>query len=458
MSQNSRPRRIDHVVIVGAGFSGALQAINLLRHDGPHTTLIERQASAGRGIAYSAAHPSHLLNVRAANMSALPDDPGHFVRWLAKNGPDQPGDFVPRITYGDYLADLLAEARARAQERLIVRHNVAVDVSFGDDRATVHLDDGTAVDGDAVVLALGNLPPHDIPGLGHVPDNPDIYVGDPWAGDIADGLTERDTVLLVGSGLTMVDAALLLEARGFGGRIVALSRRGLLAQAHIDGTFAPPPIGERPPSSPPALLRFVRALAAETGWRTAVDALRPFTQDLWLGASAAQQAQFLRHLRPWWDIHRHRLAPAVAARIAAMRTSGRLVVRAGKLQAVKADGRAAQVTWRPRGTDAFRQLTVRRIVNCSGPQGDLDRTAEPLLRRLLDRGLIRPGNQRLGIDVTQQAETIDASGRVNRALLALGPMTRGAFWEIVAVPDIRVQTWAVARRLANAHWVEGEGL
>lgn len=80
---------IEHVAIIGAGFSGTLQAINLLRHEGPRATLIERAPVAGTGLAYGAAHPSHVLNVRAANMSAFPDDPSHFVRWLEARGvPD----------------------------------------------------------------------------------------------------------------------------------------------------------------------------------------------------------------------------------------------------------------------------------------------------------------------------------------------------------------------------------
>ena len=458
MPATARPRRIDHVVIIGAGFSGALQAINLIRHDGPRTTLIERRSETGRGVAYSAAHPSHLLNVRAANMSALPDDPDHFVRWLAENRPEQPGGFVPRTTYGDYLADLLADVRARAAGRLVVRHNAAVDVRFAGGRAEVSHDDGTAIDSDAVVLALGNLPPHEVAGIGALGDDPDRYVADPWSGDIANGLSDDDTVLLIGSGLTMVDAALLLEARGFGGKIIAMSRRGLLPHAHVEGALAVPTLGVRPTTSPAGLLRFVRVQAEAAGWRAAVDALRPFTQDLWLAADAEQQARFLRHLRPWWDIHRHRLAPAVADRINTMRARGALDIVAGKLRGFEQTGRGVAVAWRPRGKDVLEQLSVRRIVNCSGPQGDLDRTAEPLLRRLLERGLIRPGAQGLGMDVNQQAETIGVDGRANPGLLALGPMTRGAFWEIVAVPDIRVQTWSVARRLSNAHWVEGEGL
>ncbi len=455
---NIAPHRAGHahIAVVGAGFSGSLQAINLLRHDGPRTTLVERRSTAGRGVAYSTAHPGHLLNVRAANMSALPDDPGHFLRWLADRHPEQDG-FVPRTLYGDYLGDLLADSLSASPDRLSLRQAEVVDVVPIDGGFDLLLDDGDRIGADAVILAPGNLPPHQPAALASADLPSSVYAGDPWSTGATTGLDPEGTVLIVGTGLTMVDMVLLLEASGHRGRIAAMSRRGLCPQSHADGGMAAP-LGERPPVDPVGALRAVRARAAEVGWRAAVDALRPFTQSMWLAADADQRRRFLRHLRPWWDIHRHRLAPAVAARIAAMRRSGQLEIVAGKLQGAVATGTGAIVDWRPRGEDATRSLDVARIINCSGPQGDLRKTDDRLLRNLVARGLIRPDPLQLGIDVNARSEAIGEDGRPNPGLMIIGPMTRSAFWEIVAVPDIRVQTWALARRLCNAQWVEGEGL
>ncbi|WP_340314511.1 FAD/NAD(P)-binding protein [Rhizorhabdus argentea] len=448
--------RDHHVAIIGAGFSGTLQAINLLRHDGPRATLIERRPAAGRGIAYSTAHPDHLLNVRAANMSALRDDPDHFIRWLGANRPGL-GGFVPRMVYGDYLADLLDEAMARSGDRLTRIEGEAQDVALDDKGATIVLHDSRQLRADAVILAPGNLPPHQPPALASAAIDADRYLADPWAADVAAGLGDGDTILIVGTGLTMVDVALSLDARGFRGRIVAMSRRGLLPQAHAEGAMAAP-LSQRPSLVPSKLLQSVRSRAVGSGWRAAVDALRPFTQDMWLAADPAARRRFLRHLRAWWDIHRHRLAPPVAARIAGLRERRQLEILAGQLVGAKPSEGAVDVEWRPRGTDELRMLRVRRIVNCTGPQGDLLRTTELLLSRLSERGLIRPDAEQLGIDVNPQCEAIAADGRADRRLMVVGPMTRGTFWEIVAVPDIRAQTWSVARRLSHAHWVEGEGL
>ncbi|MBV8970772.1 MAG: FAD/NAD(P)-binding protein [Sphingomonadaceae bacterium] len=445
------------VAIVGAGFSGSLLAINILRHAGPHATLIERRPVFGRGTAYTAPHPSHLLNVRAGNMSALSDRPAHFADWCAARGLGDGGSFVQRKQYGEYLGELLERSAARAGERLRLVQDEAVSAAVGDDAVTVGLAGGERLRVDALVVAVGNLPPHPPPGLDPAALPGDVYAPDPWDPGVVEGLTADDTVLLVGTGLTMVDVALSLDAAGFAGRIVALSRRGLLPRPHV----APGPPGDRnekPATVASALLAEVRSRADRLGWRAAVDELRPFTQGLWLSATEDQRSRFLRHLRPWWDVHRHRLAPQVAARIEAMMAAGRLEIVGGKPRAYTPRGSGVDVTYRPRGADADATLHVRRIVNCTGPQGDLARSTEPALKSLIESGHARADAQRLGLDVDAQSRLVGANGQAHPRLFALGPMTRGAFWEIVAVPDIRTQVWTVARRLAQAHWVEAEGL
>jgi uncharacterized NAD(P)/FAD-binding protein YdhS len=206
------------------------------------------------------------------------------------------------------------------------------------------------------------------------------------------------------------------------------------------------------------LLHHVRGRARQVGWRHAVDELRPHTQALWRLHDAAGQARFLRHLRPWWDVHRHRLAPAVASHVARLMAEGRLTIAAGRIeQAREEDGRAI-VAWRERHTGEHRTTTVDRVILCTGPEGDITRCDEALLGKLLARGLARGDGHRLGLDVDHRARLIGADGRCHEALFAVGPMTKGAEWEIVAVPDIRRQVWTLARALTNTQWVGGEGL
>lgn len=436
-----------HVAIVGGGYSGTLQAINLLALTDARVTLIEKGRLA-RGVAYSTASPDHLLNVAAARMSAFPDRPLHFAAWLAAKGLGGPESFAQRRVFGAYLEDQLDEARAAYGGRLSIIAGEAVDIVASGEAETVILADGRRIDADRAILSIGNLPP-DVPGLIARADLADgVYVADPWAGPILDDLRAEDTVLLVGTGLTAVDAALMLDAGGFRGRILALSRRGLLPRAHA--AHDPAPNAPALEGGCSALLRSVRGAAAAYGWRAAVDSLRPHTQRLWSQASVAERRRFLRHLRPWWDVHRHRIAPEIAARLHRMIGEGRLDIAAGKIEAVAPADRGACIDWRPRGADAAQRLAVRRIVNCTGPQSDITRADDPLIRALVAAGRIRPDACRIGIDVDPDCHAIAADGTENERLLAIGPQTKSAWWEIVAVPDLRHQVRAVAKALSAA--------
>jgi uncharacterized NAD(P)/FAD-binding protein YdhS len=430
--------RARRIAVIGGGCSGTLLALHLAER-GLAVTLIERADRLARGIAYSTPHPDHLLNVPAARMSAFPDRPDHFARWAEAEGAGEAASFVARRDFGRYLEQLLATARLN-----VVRAE-AIDIAPG---KWVRLADGREIEADAVVLALGNLPPETPRLVAEAGLADGVYVGDPWSEHLAAGLDPDHNVLLLGTGLTAVDAALTLDSAGFRGRILALSRRGLLPRAHADA----PHQGE-PPTTPPeprcaSLLPMVRADAERIGWRAAVESLRPVTQALWAGASIAERRRFLRHLRPWWDVHRHRVAPVVALRIDQMVSEERLQIAAGRIASIEAmPGAAARIIWRPRGGAAEQSLLVHRIVNCTGPQTDIARASEPLLDALLGAGHIRPDPCRIGVDVDACSRVLDAEGRASDALYAVGPVTRGAFWEIVAVPDIRHQVKAVAERL-----------
>ena len=434
------------VAVVGGGYSGTLQTLHLLRR-GFEVTLIERAERLGRGIAYSTPFADHLLNVPAGRMSAFPDQPGHFADWLAAKGEGGPNDFAQRRIYGAYLEEQLDAAAREAGERLEIVRGEAVDVVRTDGRETVRLKDGARIEVDRVILALGNLEP-DVPrGIAPESQTGGIYVADPWASDIAAGLDEGDTVFLIGTGLTAVDAALMLDRAGFGGRTVAVSRRGLLPRAHVYGPHGPG-LETMPEARGSALVRLLRRETERLGWRAAVDQLRPLTQRLWARSSLDERRRFLRHLRPWWDVHRHRIAPAIAERIEGMMREGRLAVAAGKIAAIAPGEGGATVDWRPRGSDDIQRVQAARVVNCTGPQMDIARAGDPLLDRLIETGRIRPDACRIGIDVDQDWRTLDRDGEAASTLLAVGPMTRGAAWEIVAVPDIRHQVQALAERLA----------
>jgi uncharacterized NAD(P)/FAD-binding protein YdhS len=422
-----------HVAVIGGGASGTLQALHLKRA-GADVTLIERGPAAGRGVAYGTTRPEHLLNVPARRMSAWADDPGHFSCWYADLAGATEEDYAPRMVYGDYLAGQLAA------EGIEAVRGEAVDIEGG----AVLLADGRGTEADSVVVAPGNFPPAPLRGIDTAALG-QTWVDDPWKGGL-DGLGPKDVVFLVGTGLTMVDVALTLEATGFRGRVVALSRRGLAPRSH---GLREPMVAPREDLVPACLpmLKRVRARTAEVGWRSAVHELRSVTQYLWGAADRAERQRFLRHLRPWWDVHRHKLAPAVGAAIETMQAEARLAVAAGRIISVVPVDGGAEISFRLRGKDQIESLRAARIVNCTGPETDIARAGEPLLSALLGKGLIRQDALRIGIDVDSECRAIGADGKASETLSVIGPETRGTFWESVAVPDIRTQAAKVAARL-----------
>ncbi|HEY9233410.1 MAG TPA: FAD/NAD(P)-binding protein [Phenylobacterium sp.] len=434
------------VAVVGAGFSGLLTALHLAADpDGPVVRLIERGDAFARGAAYSTANPDHLLNVRVSNMSAYPHDPEHFTRWLSQHeGWSSHGGFVTRGVYGDYLQDLLRRAlKETGGDRLLLEHDEAVDVERSGAGWRVRLALGRTIEASAVVLALGVLRPAPPASAAAALLESGRYIGDPW--DPKARLDEEATdVLLLGAGLTMIDVAISLWRPGR--RFVAISRRGLMARPHAS-TGAELTIN--PAGSPLQLLRAVRKASENGRWREAIDALRPHVQSIWLGWSLAERRAFLRHLRPWWDVHRHRLAAGAARRIGLMMRGCELVVRAGQITGLDLGKDEVEVAWRPRGGRVMRRLSVDAVVNCAGLLGDLEASPDRLLSRLLARGLIRPDACRLGADVDAGSHLIGGDGVPQPGLFAVGPLTRGAFWEITSVPDIRSQAAGAAQTILS---------
>ncbi len=438
------------VVVVGAGFSGLLTALHLLRDaDGPRVRLCERRPRFARGAAYSTSDAEHLLNVRAGNMSAFADTPDHFVRWLERSAPARApraatGPFVSRGVYGSYLQALLREAAEAAPAGRLILEADGVETVRPDGAGwRVRLDVGREFPADAVVLAVGNLPPRAPPGFTDAALVSHAYVADPWGGSMDDVPAEGEAVLL-GTGLTMVDAALRLARERPGLRLLALSRRGLLPRRHL--AEGPPPLARSPPAGAGVrtLARQLRAAAGGADWRAVVDGLRPYVQETWRAWPLAERERFLRHMRPWWDVHRHRLAPAVASKLDHLKASGALATAAGRIERVDPVGGELEVVWSPRGSRERRRLRAAAVVNCTGPNGALAQVRDPLLRGLTEAGLVRADACRLGLDVDASGRLVGREGRANPTLLGVGPLTRGAFWEITSVPDIRVQAAACA--------------
>jgi uncharacterized NAD(P)/FAD-binding protein YdhS len=447
------------IAVIGAGFSGTLLSLHLLRHCPPPTrlVLIERNSQFGRGVAYATGNASHILNVPAARMSAFHDRPSDFLDWLTRQpeGEDSgPQTFAPRRAFGAYIRALLNDEMKRCgRERLELVKGDVVGLDRHAHRITLTLDRDRSIQADFAVLATGNFPPAPVPVAHAGFYDTAFYRPDPWAPDALTDLDSDVPVLLLGTGLTTVDAVISLLDQGHRGPICALSRRGLLPRRHAS-VPTPAPDHEPFPTAVTALTRFLRresarAIAQGSSWQPIIDELRPFTADVWQAMSLQDRKRFLRHLRPWWDVHRHRMAGPVADRIDAARANGQLRIVAGRVRDYEIKGDRAEVLYQPRQKDTLVSIEVARVVNCAGPVADYDRISDPLIRGLLRDGVARPDPLRLGLDVTGNCALLNRDGAISRRLFAVGPVTKGAFWEMTAVPDIRRQTEKLAEHLAG---------
>jgi len=443
------------VAIIGGGFSGTTLAAQLMRRSSGNVfvVLIERGARLGRGVAYGTQCEEHLLNVPACKMTAFPDDPEHFLRWAGSNFDPKvkPGDFLPRLVYGRYVASLLQQEIERHPGQFENVQDEAVSLTRVGDTAEIGLRSGRTIFADKVVLAQGNFPPGDPRLAGRTPHS-QRYVSNPWKPSALGDVAEDKNVLLIGSGLTSVDVAITLRRRGFRGTIRILSRRGQLPQTHKATAVWPAFWDEQSPRTVRGLLRLIRTQveAAETagsGWRAVVDSLRPFTQEIWRSLPFKERRRFLRHVRPYWDVHRHRVAPVIGERLASEIQHGQTEIHAGRIKAYAEDIDGVDVTYRDRNSARVERLRVDRVINCTGPESDCRKLDDPLLAHLVRQKLARPGPLFLGVDVSRDGALIDAYGAASTLLYAIGPIRKGSLWETIAVPELRVQVSELSKLL-----------
>jgi uncharacterized NAD(P)/FAD-binding protein YdhS len=451
------------VAIVGGGFSGIAVATQLLRQrarDPLRIVLIDPRAELGAGVAYATRDYPYPLNVAAGQMSLDTVAPNDFLEFANSRGIHaSSGDYLPRQVYGEYLRERFGAARAAAPPQFACVHHRASVLQLrraASGRWELWLDDGTALAADDVVLAIGNQPPACLPELEPIART-DRYVSDPWSIAASGGI---DSVLLVGSGLTMIDAALRLAAiRPRVRHIRVLSRHGWLPlpQASEARPARKPDVRsalESARGSVRALTSTFAALlransSAGGDWREVLALARNQLPSHWRALDAAQRRRFLRHARALWDVHRHRAPSGPLSAVQSLARMGVLEIHAGRLEQVSLVDDAVEVLWRPRGQLRSRAWLVDRVVNCTGPEGRATSLADPLVKSLLSHGLVRSDELSLGIDVADDGRVIARDGTPVERLYYIGPWLRARDWEATAVPELREHALALARRLAE---------
>jgi uncharacterized NAD(P)/FAD-binding protein YdhS len=446
-----------NAVVVGGGFSGAMLAVQLLRR-APNLSIavVDKGRVPGRGLAYGTQYDCHLLNVPAGNMSALPEEPDHFLHWARANYTRavQATSFLPRRVYGHYVGCLLDETieNSGASKFQCIQGEVC-SLAHEGSQTRVQLKDGGTLIAEVVVLALGNFPPANlnIPGLS---GGSERYVPSAWSVAAARDILKNGEVLLIGSGLTSIDVAVALKSEGFAGHIHIFSRRGLIPQSHRQTDPWPQFWNEQSPRNTRELLRLVREqvrTAAEAGvdWRAVIDALRPVTQTIWQSLPFDERRRFLRHVRSYWEVHRHRIAPEIGDALATLIHDRQASLYAGRITSYREFQDYVEVGFSDRKSRSQRLLRVDRVINCTGPETDCRRMNDPLIKSLLAQGLARPDELSLGLDVDLNGALLDARGNPSDFLYVIGPARKGRWWETIAVPELRTQASQLAEHLSR---------
>jgi uncharacterized NAD(P)/FAD-binding protein YdhS len=428
-------------IVVGGGFAGAMTAAQLAARG--HAVTVIEPGTLGRGVAYADGPRSLLLNTPSALMTARPEAPADFVDWLARRGVD--ATFAPRALYGDYIGDTI---RALAGDRLDVVHASATAIEPTRHGYTVTTTDGIRRAVRTVVLALGNARPRTPAGI---PAGSPCFLGDPYVA-LAAIPADDEPVALLGTGLTALDVIVSLRTRGHRGPIFAASRRGLVPLGHELRPVEP----QWRVVVPRELVRSPRLHSLLAWWRSRqlydvaapalVAALRPLLPVIWQRLPARDRERFVRHVRPYWDVLRHRAPPAIRAHVELGRADGSLEIAAATLAAAEPIGDRLRCRFASRGGTITRD--VRWLVNCTGPSRDVRTHAAPLVRSLLGHRMIEPDPLGLGVATLPTGQLITGAGPT-AGLYAIGPWRTADLWESVAVPELRVHAVTTADAIAQ---------
>lgn len=445
------------IVIIGGGWSGTLTAIQLLEKSKTLSVkIINSGQPLGLGVAYSTTEEEHLLNVPAGKMSPFPNNPTHFIDWLVKNGhsaKNLEGQFIPRLVYGKYISELISLYKGNKQLEVI--NAKAIDIIKQGATYTVLLSNNTAIPADKIVLALGNF----------LPANPKSetltfydnkkYFQNPWSPSYLNNIDLKQDILLIGTGLTMVDNVLSLKKRGFTGKFFVVSPRGYTPASHGKADTYPDFYNELKGTNLAEIFKTVRkhlkiASSKNSSWRGVIDSLRPYAQEIWVTRTLKEKQQFVSHIRHIWGVARHRLPVKIYNEINDLKTQGQLEIIGGRIVDMQEKNGPIAIYIQLRKSSAIRELVVSGVVNCTGPQTNYKELKDQLVINLLSKQMIIPDDLKMGIKTTLNGQVLQQEHTASTDIYALGSLLRGVLWETTAVPEIRQQAESIAQQIIDS--------
>jgi uncharacterized NAD(P)/FAD-binding protein YdhS len=451
------------VAIIGGGLTGGAIAYHLAERGATaDITVFEPRAELGQGLAYGTDDGAHRINVPAAKMSLLPSEDAHFVNWIAETNAlvDDPQAlaadgqvYARRSLFGCYVSEHIQPHLEAG--RIVHERGRVTSISKGAQNSWLIVTAaGARHEADIVVLATT----HPAPGVPAVLDralgNDPRLIPDATVKDALRHIKPSANVVIVGTGLTMADVVASLDSQGHTGSIFAFSRRGLLSRGHARethlnfGEFVGSAISAR------ALLRAVRATIEDAlrqgiPWQPVIDAVRAQATLFWPNLPVAERQRIVRHLRPYWDVHRFRIAPQIEAILKDRIAAGTLTVKAASLVSAQADADGIQIGVRSRKDQKIETVSADYVVVTTGPAHGAVLATQPHLASLAREGHITADAFGLGISCNRRGQALDAGGDAQTSLLIAGPLARGTFGELMGLPQVTNYAQAIAGKVLD---------
>lgn len=444
--------------IIGGGLSGTLLAYYMLQADVVPATvyLFEKEyQQLSRGIAYRSSTDGQLLNVPADKMDVYGKPAGSFYQWLIKKipGDHKPDDFVPRSWFGTYLKEIFHDALDSAKfTTLRVITDEVVDLIKDEDTIRVITAGNHEYVVSHAVLANGILSPADPFPLTMEVNLSGLYQANPWNFNYQQQLKPNDHIVLVGTGLTMLDHALCLLKSDKQLSLTAFSRRGLLPLPHAP--YAPynfPDYNIVPCEDIGVLLEQIRTYYRKhqpngLDWRCLIDRIRQQVPELWKALNASSKSRFIRHVKPYWEIHRHRAPQQTLAVIQEATAAGRFTLLKGYAHKVQCSEDGTLAITIVQGREQY-VCQANYMLNSSGLQRDIFLTADSLLKKLIQRGYMLPDMLGLGVETLETGALRGTDEGKN--IFVLGALRRAAVFECTAAKEIGEQAFSLHQHVLS---------
>lgn len=453
--------------IIGVGFTGTMTTVQLIdkSNEPCEVILINERETLNKGIAYNPYSDKHLLNVITCKMSAYPDKPNHFLEWVMQKEDFKNKDktliansFLPRLLYGDYLYEILEEAKKIAESKqikLTVVDSFVVDLDVTDNAVFLWLDNNLKLTFDFCVIATGN----------HIPRNQKInnmdfynspnYFQNPWKIESVKNTNDKLPVLIIGNGLTMVDTVLGLLEQGFKGEIYSISPNGFNNLPHRHNGLQYSKLVEELKDNLTLfeLVKLVNKhikLVREYGVSAEpiIDSLRPHTQKIWKSLSEKEKELFMSRLRHLWGVARHRIPLHSHDKIQQLIIDSKIHINSGKIIDITESKEFVTVEFFDKKENKAKKINVSRVINCTGPETDLMNIDKSFLKNCLLKGITKQDKLKLGITTdTETFQVINADGKPHANLFTVGSNLKGELWESTAVHELREQAEKLAEKL-----------